>query len=370
MRLGAWLGILASVVGTLLAGACAEDTMPVRYETEHLRIGTDFDDDVCAGSLAELETHVVFISDQLGIPIDDPIELYWYEHGTPPQCDGIAWGCYDSDVRRAYAPWGAAPHELGHAVADLIENGDDANPVFEEGVADAFVGTRTEFGWQSPTLALGAESTYDVDRPSMGHFVRWLHARDGADNLRELLERSSDRRGVAHAERAFEKAYGRPIEDLEAEYWETAPEISPAELFCDLPSIGSATEGFDARVTLDCAEDHTRGIRWMERSFTFTVEKPGSYVFELPEPARMLLWYCHTEPVELGEDRPVIVEPVHGGARIDEELRRPDDWWIEPGATWADLDVGVYRVDFRVESQGTSDAGLRAHPVVQPSRPP
>lgn len=220
--------------GSLAVGlTCCEELPPIRYETDHLRIGTSFDDMVCAGSLSLLEDHTVFVENILGVRLDEPIELYWYDELPDDVCmtdiEQIG-GCADRRARQIHTGWAAARHELAHAVAWELG---DADEFFAEGFAAAFEGERTEFGWQSPNLTVG-HSVSDVDLPSAAHFVRWLLHEHSSETFRTLLRGSSARRGPSHAMRAFREAYGVELSEMEIEYFEKAPELFRRLVFVTL----------------------------------------------------------------------------------------------------------------------------------------
>jgi hypothetical protein len=351
-----------------LLGGCVE--LPeIRYETEHLRVGTYFDEEVCAGSLAELDAHAVYVGDELGIELGDPIEVYWLEVGQEPPsslCPSGAASCFQDG--RVITTWPAARHELVHAVVHELVGFTSPDEFFGEGVAEGFTGLRSEFGAQSPSLAVGAVDSSEVDFASAAHFMRWLHAEHGTDDLHDLLKRSAIYRGPRHAERIFERTYGIPLVEAEEEYWATAPELVPGDTFCDFPTLGEAAPGVQATIRLDCAEEHTRGVQWLERTYTIDVDVPGVYVFELEEPAELIPWFCHTEPIESGDgDWPVVLPPVRGDALWELEGQPPDAWWISAGRSEVFLGIGRYRLDFRVDGKAATEFRFRVHPVMGPS---
>ncbi len=356
-------------VALVLPGGCSDLDLPaIRYETEHLLVGTYFEEEVCAGSLSELDAHVQYLTDQLEIDLDEPVEFYWVEAGEPPPvCPSGSGGCFDPEHELVVTHWSTARHELGHAVAWQAAGGATADEFFSEGVAEGFVGRRTMFGWQAPSLAVGAESASQVDYASAANFMRWLHGREGAADLRELLDRSSRKRGPGHQERVFEKTYGTSLSAMEEEYWATAPDVLPADTFCSFPSLGSITSGFDALVELDCSEEHTRGVKRLERSYAFDVDVAGPYVLELESPGEILPWFCYSQPVALGEPLPVINPPVRDPGDSSLAGEPPDDWWLAAGRIELFLSVGRYRIDARLPDNASGSFRFRAHPLMSPA---
>lgn len=287
-------------------GACQPELPDLRYETDHLRIGTDFDEDVCEGSFIALEAHIDFLELQLGIELKTKIELYWLEDGSSAFCDGTE-NCTTDDPRRVFTTWDAARHELVHAVA--FELGAPDNFI-AEGLADGFDGRKTEFGDQSPYLAVGYDSD-EVDYPSAAHFVRWLHATEGSAPLRELLKRSSNSEGPGDTRSAFEQSYSESLEDAELRYYAEAPERYPTTTFCEHESLGW-NSGLDVELELACDADHTWGAGTMWRSWQFSVDVEGWYVVSIEDPAQVLIFECNTNGVPFGDELPPTPKPPVG----------------------------------------------------------
>ena len=116
--------------------ACGDDLPEIRYETEHLRIGTAFDAPLCQGDLDYYESIVTSLEQQLATSVRDPIEVYlWDTLSYFPEsgwCTEVAIGCYGDGV--VYADSLSIDHELVHAVIDTFA---DPSPFWDEGAAEA-----------------------------------------------------------------------------------------------------------------------------------------------------------------------------------------------------------------------------------------
>jgi hypothetical protein len=313
----------------------------IRYRTEHLRIGTDFTAEACAGSIDRLEEHVQRLERLLEIDVTEPIELYWFAEDPPCFTDHAA-GCYNPETGVVLTEYWAARHELAHAVSYLWGNPDR---FYAEGVAQAFSGERSQFGTALPSASLGLATR--VPTQDAAHFMRWLYERDGAAPLRTLFERSAPYEPRS-AERAFAAAYGSTIWEAERTYYAEAPEFYPGLTWCsdDVDVLPWQGEYWTHSIELDCAATHTRGAQTMLRSVAFDVERDGPYTFEIEAPGRAYITSCQTEVIEMGgrdvaEWGAVGEEPggsfyILGG-------------WIESGAAVElDLYAGRHRVALEV----------------------
>lgn len=335
----------AATAGLAIAiTACGRDLdlPPIRYETEHLLVGTDFEQSVCNGSLSRLERHVVELERKLGVSVDRKFELYWYA-GMPPCATEHAAGCYDIDSGIIRTSYSAAQHELAHAVSHLWGHPDR---FYSEGVAEAFSGERSSFGSAQPSKSLGLTS--HVPTKSAAHFVRWLYQNHGPHPLRVLFQNSA-RENRETARHAFAEAYTQSIEQMEARYYAEAPEYYPGFSWCfdDVEVLPWEAGFWRHTVDLDCALDHTLGAGTLLRTVAFDVERRGSYTFEVEAPGRAYVSTCQTAVIGKGqsdliEHAPVAEEP--GGERYS--LGN----WITPGVPEElELEPGRYRVTIEVD---------------------
>jgi hypothetical protein len=337
--------------------ACGDgpDLPPIRYRTEHLLIGTDFEQRVCQGSLSRLERHVTDLERRLEITVDREIELYWYA-GTPPCATEHAAGCYDIDSRIIRTTYSAAPHELAHAVSHLWGHPDR---FYSEGVAEAFSGARSSFGSAQPSRSLGLSG--HVPTKSAAHFVRWLYENEGPAPLRVLFQ-SSARENAARAREAFVDAYARSIEEMERRYYAEAPEYYPGLSWCfdDLEILPWDGDFWRHTVELDCASEHTLGEGTLERTVGFDVVHGGKYTFEVDAPGRVHITTCQTAVIGKGE--PDLVEGAPVGEEPGGEVYS-SGLWITPGLPEElELAPGRYRVTIEADQADRADVRLYLGP--------
>src|SRR4029453_3407671 len=145
--------------------------------------------------------HVQRLVEELKTRVEQPIDAHW-GGGDPPCRPDHAGGCYYAASRTVVTEYWAAGHELGHAISYQWGSPDR---FYAEGVAQAFCGERTGFGYTLPSAGLGLTELVRTD--DAAHFIRWLYERHGVAPLRVLFEKSraGDR---SSAERAFVAAYG------------------------------------------------------------------------------------------------------------------------------------------------------------------
>jgi hypothetical protein len=344
----------AAIAGLAIAiTACGDDLdlPPIRYQTEHLLVGTAFDEPVCKGSLTRLERHVTDLERRLDIAVDRQFELYWYREAPPCSTEHAA-GCYDIDsgiVRTTYA---AAQHELAHAVSHLWGHPDK---FYSEGVAEAFSGERSGFGSAQPSKSLGLSS--HVPTQSAAHFVRWLYENQGPHPLRVLFQNSA-RKNRESARLAFVDAYAQSIERLEQRYYAEAPEYYPGFTWCfdDLEVLPWQGGFWRHTVDLDCSSDHTRGEGTLVRSVGFDVERGGRYTFEVDAPGRAYISTCQTAVIGKGESDLTEHTPV--GEEPGSE-RYSLGTWITPGIPEElELEPGRYRITIEAAEPDRADVRL------------
>lgn len=218
------------VVVLALASTACEPLPKLTYETEHLRIGTAFDQPLCRGNLDHLEQVITTAETQLQTNVKGPIDVYLWDplewSIDPGWCAGELSGCY-SPGRVYSSPW-AVDHELVHAVVATLRN--YPAPFWSEGAAEALQSARTFWSGSSPIDNLHLDSPQFSYRTA-GHFSRWLLETRGPELYRALL---SSPRGTRAA---FEETYGMTLEAAQAQYFETAPYSYGAIVSCDHPVL-------------------------------------------------------------------------------------------------------------------------------------
>lgn len=296
--------------GALLLVACESGPgLPISYETEHLRIGTDLDHPLCAGDLAAFEETIRRVDDELGFSMEDDfsVSIWSSETWTPVRkeyCSPRALGCTSYAENAIYTSWPSVEHELVHA-AIPIEN---LTPFFSEGLAEVYSGSQTRFGSTAPADGLGL-STLDVDRKTARHFVRWLRETWGSERLGELARLGKD------ADERFADVYGLSFADAQAMYFAEAPFGYPGIDTCNGAPLDVADDlvGWRAVIDFDCdAGEDVRAFGIGPKvQRTFVIPVAGHYSVSTDADA-LILSRCATGPIEdplrydefLGDDVP------------------------------------------------------------------
>jgi hypothetical protein len=287
--------------------------VPLRRQTEHLDIYSD--GFLCAGMAVEFERHVGFVSSQFGIELRDHIPVYLFEHG-PEQCREGLSGCVLPDGAVFTRPH-SIHHELGHSAACELRA--SARPVLAEGVAVMFDPNPETYrmGEDERFLELIEQPGSELSYANAGHFVRWLYERDGAEGLAELYARSGDSTSTIAA---IEELYGASLEQLESEYFASAPyQWSPFRQCADIPHVQRDDDGVWRHSSIiDCESESTMGpytssdelssfftSEWnlMYQSFTFTLEEELELDYDFQgDIERVMLWRCGDEHPSSGDN--------------------------------------------------------------------
>ncbi|EDM80665.1 hypothetical protein PPSIR1_37269 [Plesiocystis pacifica SIR-1] len=268
--------------------------MAIRYETEHLQIGTGFDYPLCAGDLAAYEAQVVGLESLLSTTVDEPITVYLWEDAPSSYCGEGPQGCYSPDENAIYTTSFALDHELVHAVVYGF-----ARPpgFFDEGSAEALRRRRLVSVQQPDPLANFELSGGEVDYGSAGLFMRWLWERFGAEAFIAILK---DERPPLEA---FEAVYGMSPESAEAMFFEELPYGYPPLTSCEVDPLPAVDEGrWEASVRLDCGSDDVYGgdgVRGTARTVTLT--EAGDYAVSF-EGVSATIRRCADEILELAPE--------------------------------------------------------------------
>jgi hypothetical protein len=261
-----------------MVSSCQSE-LPIEYETEHLRIGTDLDHPLCQGDLVALEQIIGRIEDELSIEMPGTATVYvWDVLRWSPESTGYCrrdtFGCTNTKSLTIWTSTVALEHELVHAVIGETS----LAPFFNEGLADVYSGRQTRFGHTRPSANEGT-SGRTADRGTGRHFVRWLRERWGSEPLGRLV-RAGDRTFGS-----FEAIYGMSVEAAEALYFEDAPLGYPAMYICDSQGLAEAPSGRGWRddVALDCSlgvDTRVAGIG-MKTHRSFAVQESGYYTINI-----------------------------------------------------------------------------------------
>jgi hypothetical protein len=239
--------VLAAVA---IIGCNYPTELPIEYETEHLRIGTEPDDaPLCRGDLIALEHQLARIEDELELELAETYTVYiWSEEtwwaGAINNCPGeTSLGCTMPSRAIMWTTRGALGHELVHAVMGRSS----LHPFFEEGLAELYGGQQTRLGLSAPSAN---EDTHrnTTDVRTATHFLRWLREQWGPHPLARLAHDGQD--GFSD----FESIYGMTIEEAEQLYFAEAPYAYASLYDCQDLELASAeiVDGWIDTITLDC----------------------------------------------------------------------------------------------------------------------
>jgi hypothetical protein len=322
------------LVGVAILAACTEneDTdgegdsssikgpdFEVRYHTTYVDIAPGFTQPVCRGSLDEIDRHVEAVADLLDIEVEGRTTLFWYnQHAEGSMAENneiCSWcsscgGCFygGSHVRES-----SLHHELVHAV--VVPAWGRSDTLFEEGVA---MGLDREQG----TYGTGITTIYNLDllsntKPSDvagsghhggAHFSRWLIDRFGTVKFREMFDRLTTKSTREEVFAAVEQVYGLPFEELEAEYYATAPTAYPLPGLCEgLVNIPWNGDRWEVSASTDCDEPHMFGPADDGGNLAvITIDVPPEYVDEplavwVPSNVTAKVWPCINEPMYVAD---------------------------------------------------------------------
>lgn len=232
------------------------------YRVGRIELATDFDAQVCRGTLLDLDAHMAFVEDALARPTsDEPLRIYWLDDDVAEWCGDDHSGCFFPGTGVMVANEQALTHEIVHAVLATP----DADPFLEEGLAERLGGGAVSYDPRAHEVAL--DDALSAGRPpgsTLGydaahHFVAWLEDRVGPDifpTLAGLAARGAEgealRTGIADA---LGEHYALLLDDYEA----TAPELFPGTRESAIERIGLRQLGEGVELELDCTADDTRG---------------------------------------------------------------------------------------------------------------
>jgi hypothetical protein len=261
--------------------------VPLVRETDHLDLYSH--GFICAGTALELERHVTFVADAVGVDLRTHIPVVFSE-GAPTQCQqangSLPIGCAKKDGAVFAKPY-AIYHELNHSVACQLQIG--VPRVLAEGFAVMY----EPLPWVSRaspdstlTELLSAPKPW---YPTSGHFIRWLLERDGPMTLADLYRTPSTREAFPEA---LEQMYGTEFEQLEADYMTAPYRWVPFQQCSDLPRLDRDADGewWYSAPPMDCDDSETMGpyprdplapyhseatqFALMYQSFTVWVDEP------------------------------------------------------------------------------------------------
>lgn len=233
---------IVPAVVALLAG-CSEDLRPSDrgWSSEHFRYhARDAERAVCEGVTGTLEDHYDSMRDALVFPWPREAAVDYYKYVSAADlrrngnCTGANVSCYLGAGGIETAD-GMEEHELVHAYLGYLG---DSHPALEEGVAEALsCGHQqrprpavTDLGELfEPSSWRGADASRLRDLyDTASWFVGYLLHTGTADQFIELYDVLAPGDGVQSVEIAFERVYGRSLE----ENWRTAMSVENPEIAC------------------------------------------------------------------------------------------------------------------------------------------
>lgn len=283
--------LAVTVALTATMTACREPELPpIVWEGEHLRFGTFADEsELCAGTLPYLDGLVGHLAEAFGrdgvyvdyywLP-DDPSPDEYCTSPIPPE------GC--ANEHGVFTQYSIHQHELVHAVRSphLLYT------PFEEGLAEAYGDDWGRFPVEGNIRHLLEDPRgYGyIPGPGYGlaaHFVSYLEATRGLDQLMALDAATSQEDSFASAEVAFGRTYGEPLDDViaayQAEYPRCDPRVFRDNSFDCNRNVVSAPTGIDDRiemtVSMACDDPNVLGPRLGHRwtAVAFDVQVEGKY---------------------------------------------------------------------------------------------
>lgn len=295
----------------LAATACGEEFPEIRYETEHLRIGTTFDAPLCRGDLEHYEQVIANTEQLLATTVNQAVEVYLWNHlestTSPGWCSSSsANGCFEDGI--VYADHSSIDHELVHAVVATFA---EPTRFWNEGAAEALQSAPTVFGSSAPVDNLDLVAP-QLSYSTAGHFSRWLLETYGLDRYRELL------RAPGSSREAFESTYGMSVEDAQEQYLAEAPHSYGALLSCDHPDLPQTGEHrWSEAVEVDCSSPDVRSVpTGMGVYRVLTISERGFYELSTTAEAGVIK-SCYDEerktPISHGDPDYGDVPPASGG---------------------------------------------------------
>lgn len=270
-----------------IEAACAEPfDVPIVWEGEHLRVGTDKDIDAwCPGTMPRMDAYTGGLKQVMGVPDDLVIDFYVLENPLEDYVGGCAEdspGCSDG---AAYSRFMPHDHELVHAVRyaeglshRAIEEG--AASYWGDLLAPEGVAEEAELIRMGDVLeAADADAMTLADYLRAAHFTSYLVHQYGTSANKTLLRETEWGMRTHQLDEVFERLVGSSIDEVIAEYegsWPWCGEEAMRSSFfdCSAPAIGLCAGPVDTHplVSLDFE------VSWFDHAFEFDVSCADSQV--------------------------------------------------------------------------------------------
>lgn len=188
----------------------------------------------CSGTLVAWENLIDTVAESLRS--SDQVESFAVILTDAPQvyCPDDASGCakLKSLPMAAVGRAKSIPHEIAHVVeAQITEH--YTIPAWREGFAEYWSGR----GGALPRIALEdsivAGDYRGVDYGAMRHFLGWALEVHGADAVSRLFRKSNSEDEPGARFRQIEDEFGVPWEDIQRDFWRTAPLYDPGPVECE-----------------------------------------------------------------------------------------------------------------------------------------
>lgn len=284
-----------TVLATIALTGCAE--LPdVQYVTDRIELGVSFDATVCAGTLDDLDAHVDNIEFTLGLGHNpEPIRAYWLSPAeTQDICGEDRGGCFFPATRIAFSSGTSLKHELLHVVLD--SKGESY--FIEEGLAEMFSGAGVSHDPDDSSVSVDdrlklSRADYrggELDYTAASHFVRWVYETGGPSAMIALANEIEQRSSANQVADRLSLVMSVSLEEIEDSYRSDAPKYYPGLGHKSLPFLNGSLSEEGTEVSLDCADDNTRGP-WADgvsaayRVFQVRIPHRGIAVLEVGGPS-------------------------------------------------------------------------------------
>lgn len=300
------MGPLSASVLVVLALAC-EDALDLpdqpAVKTERMEVYSLEDAPLCAGTLRAWERHIDAVSRELGDGVAiEPIAVIVTNDSRPYCGEEPVSGCakIETSQMAAVGKVKSMPHELAHVVkAQLL--GGNAIPGLEEGFAEGWSGRGGFLPAHPLGESLGADGWESVDYAAARHFMRWLVRVEGAEAAAGLLRDSTGDDDPGRVFARLEEVFDAPWEEIQREFWRTAPLYDPGPMECDeVAGAVTLTQPLVLELPLACDRADTQGpppnFRHeggpsLATARVVEVLEPGSYVAEVDQ-GRLVMLPC------------------------------------------------------------------------------
>ena len=330
-----------------------EPPFVVRYTSERLEIGTDFDAKLCRGQFDLWEDQIDAIELHLGLSRESAwVYLYNDFEAIAQAChndNSMAYvaGCWSGTV--IYSEIKTVAHELVHAWA--MSANPDPLPVLREGLAVRMSGpvSRPNGTYTVSGLLVTEVPPFEYSRAS--HFVAWLMDTYGTDRFMDLYARTSRGSSAKALDAAARAALGSDIEEVLAAYDNALPTYYPgmgAQACGAAAKVPWQGEAATWEAITECDDGPLIGFEggpWQR--VVLDVPSDGVYVLDTVGPAAAMT-HCLTVPTE-----EAALEPSNSLVADDWKYSEPLESWIFPygwdyDEVWADqlldLRAGTYEI--------------------------